>query len=350
MTIPNTITPKTGNKPTRSIGLDIIRFLAILFVIAGHFFINTPGVHAIFEGPSMFLQSMGLTLFMTNVPLFLILTGYLNLNKKISCKYYKGMIAVILSYVFISVVTIIFREKIIGEHLSIIKWILKITDFSAINYAWYIEMWIGLYLLTPFLNILWHNLESKKHKRILICTLYILCALPDFFNRYGVHLMPGYWRIIYPCGFYFIGSYIKEYQPIIPRHKLLIFMTLCCLFNPIFNTLFVHNHSLIQLAGSGSGVIGFPMATAVFLLCYRINFSYKWLRATFTSISKLSLDMYLASYMFDLVTYKYFKEHFYVTQSQFGAYFFVIIPTVFICSYLFALVKRWLFTLLHLPT
>lgn len=211
-------------------------------------------------------------------------------------------------------------------------------------------MWIGLYLLTPFLNILWNNIETRQHKKILIATLYFLCAFPDMFNRYGVHLVPGYWAIIYPCGFYFIGAYIKEYQPTTPPYKLLIFILLCCLVNPVFNTLFVHNYSLIQLAGTGKGIFGFPVATAIFLLCYRIDFSTKWLRSAFTSVSKLSLDMYLASYMFDLVTYKYFKEHFYVNQSQFGAYFFIIIPIVFICSYFFAFAKRWLFTLLHLPT
>ena len=56
----------------------------------------------------MFLQGMARTLFMVNVPLFLILTGYLNLNKRVSRGYYRGMVAVLLSYLVISVVTIFF--------------------------------------------------------------------------------------------------------------------------------------------------------------------------------------------------------------------------------------------------
>ena len=42
----------------RSAGLDIVRCVAILFVIAGHFFINTPAHDAKFEGVSMFIQGM----------------------------------------------------------------------------------------------------------------------------------------------------------------------------------------------------------------------------------------------------------------------------------------------------
>lgn len=214
----------TPHSAERSAELDLIRTLAILFVIAGHFFINTPAHAAIFEGTSMFLQGMGRTLFMINVPLFLLLTGYLNLNKTINRKYYKGMIAVLVGYVFISVVTILVRDLYLHEHHSIIQWLLKITDFSAINYAWYIEMWIGLFLLTPFLNILWKNIDTRRHKHILIITLYLLCALPDMFNRYGVSLVPGYWELIYPCAFYFIGAYIREYQPRVKAWQLIAFI------------------------------------------------------------------------------------------------------------------------------
>ena len=69
----------------RIIGLDLVRSCAILFVIAGHFFVlNTPFKNTDFGGFSMFLQAMSIPLFMTGVPLFLLLTGYLNINKTVS--------------------------------------------------------------------------------------------------------------------------------------------------------------------------------------------------------------------------------------------------------------------------
>jgi len=36
------------------------------------------------------------------------------------------------------------KNGLLQEDLTWAKWILKIFDFSAIPYAWYIEMWIGL--------------------------------------------------------------------------------------------------------------------------------------------------------------------------------------------------------------
>lgn len=83
---------------TRNVGLDFIRSCAILFVIAGHFFsLHTAFKTSTFEGTSLFIQATISFLFYTGVSLFLLLTGYLNTNKSINKKYYKGGVRVIIS-------------------------------------------------------------------------------------------------------------------------------------------------------------------------------------------------------------------------------------------------------------
>ena len=74
----------------------------------------------------MFLQAMSIPLFMTGVPLFLLLTGYLNINKTVSKRYYKGCIRVLASYFLFSLLTILFRKYYLQEDLTWAKWILKI--------------------------------------------------------------------------------------------------------------------------------------------------------------------------------------------------------------------------------
>lgn len=238
-----------------------------------------------------------------------------------------------------------FRKYYLQEDLTWAKWILKIFDFSAIPYAWYIEMWIGLFLLTPFLNMLYKAIPTRWQKQILILTLYAMTALPDLLNRYGLHLVPGFWASCYPLTFFFAGSYIHEYKPRFESWKLWIVILLLCLINPVFNSLFVHNHTLIQIAGGPWGVFGTVIALAFFLLFYQTDFKLPVLRKSLTKISLLSLDMYLCCYLFDAMVYPYFMEHYFVNQSQFGIYFFVIVPILFISSFLLAWVKEGTFCL-----
>lgn len=287
----------------------------------------------------MFVQALFIPLFTTGVPLFIMLTGYLNANKTLSKKYYKGCIRVLFAYLLFSLVTLLFKQYYLGETLTWRNWIGQILRFNAIPYGWYIEMWTGLFLLTPFLNYLYKNIPTQKQKLILIVTLFMLTALPNLFNRYGLYLVPGFWEKCYPLTFFFIGSYMHEYKPCMNKWALVAVIAAFCLINPLFNALFIKDHTLIQIAGDSYGVFGTPIAVAFFLLIYQVNFRSVAIRNVLTKISILSLDMYLCCYMFDALVYPYFKEHYFVNQSQFGIYFFIIVPIVFVGSFITAWIK-----------
>lgn len=319
--------------PVRNNGLDIIRSSAILFVMAGHFFMNTAFKSTIFAGVSMFTQATCSTILYTGVPLFIMLTGYLNCNKTIDRKYYKGISKVLIAYLLFSVVTLLFRTYYLQEDLSLKNWIEQILRFNAIPYGWYIEMWIGLFLFTPFLNTLYKGITTQQHKMLLIGTLFVMTALPDLLNRYGMHVIPGFWEQCFPLTFFFIGTYIREYKPTIRAWKGIGLILLICLINPVFNLLFIHNHTLIQIIGSSNGVFGVPIAVIFFILCYQITIKATFLKNCFMKISLLSLDMYLCCYIFDALYYPYFKNHYFINQTQFGIFFFLIVPLVFVSSF-----------------
>ena len=329
------------NPSQRICGLDLIRVCAIFFVIAGHFFsINTSFKNVPFTGISMFIQGVMHSVFMVGVPLFIMLTGYLNINKTPTKKYYKGMVRVLVAYLFFSIITILFRIYYLGEELSATKWLLKILDYSAIPYAWYIEMWIGLALLTPFLNYLWKAISSLKEKLLLIASLFVMTSLPDLCNRYGMYIFPAYFaKACYPLMFYFIGTFIREYQPIIKTWTGLAVILTISLIMPTANLLiFKDSNNLVEIIGGPGGVFYPWIAIAIFLMLYRRDIQIKPIKKWITHCSMVSLEMYLCCYMFDRLYYPCFKKHFFETQSQFLSWFFVIVPLCFLSSYLTATV------------
>lgn len=329
-----------GGPSQRICGLDLIRVVAIFFVIAGHFlFLNTSYMKTPIQGLSMFLQSMMMSVFYVSVPLFMMLTGYLNINKTPTKKYYMGMVRVLVAYLVFSIATILFRTYYMCEERSIVQWILAILNYSAIPYAWYIEMWIGLALLAPFLNYMWRAIPTMREKLLLIAVLFFLTACPNFISS----LFPKYFaQACYPLMFYFMGTFIREYQPTIKAWVGIAAVILLSMVNPVATILFLGSDSVdVALAGGPGGVFYTWIAVAIFLMLYRRDISVKPIKRWVTHCSMVSLEMYLCCYMFDQLYYPWFKERFYESQAQFLPWFFVIVPLVFFSSYLVAALYNW---------
>lgn len=328
---------------SRICGLDLIRVVAIFFVIAGHFFVlHTSLMSVPFNDLCLFVQATLKDIFCVGVPLFIMLTGYLNSNKTPTRKYYKGMLRVLVAYLVFSIITILFRKYYIGEDLTWLQWTMKILDYSAIPYAWYIEMWIGLALLTPFLNYMYKAIPSKNQKFLLLASLFVMTSLPDLFNRYGMYLVPAYFaKAAYPLLFYFAGTFIREYQPRIKHWQGWALVMSMSMVTPLFNiAVFRGNSDLVQIAGGPGGVFHSWIALAIFLMLYKKDVSNPPLKRWITHCSLVSLEMYLCCYMFDMLYYPWFKDRFFETQSQFFPWFFVIVPLIFMSSYIVASIYR----------
>lgn len=317
----------------RLAGLDIVRCVAIGTVVGGHFFMNTAFMQENFGGVSMFLQAMVRQVMCVGVPLFIMLTGYLNANKRLSPGFYRGFIRVLAAYVVYSVMTIAFREYYLDEHRSLWQWTQAILSFDAIPYAWYIEMWIGLFALTPFLNVLYKGLTEKRHKQVLIITLIALSLVAQFLNRYELELWPEYWDNVSPLAYFFLGSYIREYKPQIKVRWAVLLILSIAVLNPLFNVVFVHGRPMLQPFGGTDTPLCLVVAICVFLLLYQLDVRSIFTKRMLAKVSLLSLDMYLVSYMFDATYYPLFMQRFFVSQSQFGLWWFLLVPLILLSAF-----------------
>lgn len=169
----------------RNINVDLIRCCAIFTVISVHFFRNSGFYIEPIIGWRMYLMVFMRTTFMICVPLFLLITGYLMNHKELNAKYYHGIIHTLQIYIISMVLCILFERFYLHENLSIKYAIFSILG-GDIAYSWYVEMYIGLFLLIPFLNILYHGLETQKRKRVLIVTLLFCTAFPSLFNIFDL--------------------------------------------------------------------------------------------------------------------------------------------------------------------
>ena len=339
-------------KKARNIGADVVRCIACFSVVSVHFFHNNGFYENIVAGRRMYIMMLLRSFFVICVPLFMLLSGYLMRNKKPSVEYYKKLGKTIFTYVLASGACILYSALFLKETWSAANVIFGILDYTASPYAWYVEMYIGLFLLIPFLNILYNNIPSKNLKKVLLLALIISTILPSVLNTFDINgeswwknpamyasynkLIPSYWTAMYPLTYYFLGCYLAEYGINIKKglNALMIIATVL-----VFGTFcFWRSYNSVYIWGEwGTYSSLFVLILSVLVFTFFINLNYskvpKWLQAVFKKISALSFGVYLVSWIFDNAFYPYLLQK--VPQmTDRLPYYFVMVPLVFVCSLL----------------
>lgn len=335
------------DKCNRNINLDIIRTVALLSLICVHFLLNNDFYNTTIIGEKMYISVIFRNIFMICVPLFILLTGYLMNKKNISRKYFFDIKKIIINYIIAMIIIYVFRIFYYNIDFSLKDLLLMIVKFEG--HAWYINMYIGLYLIIPFLNIGYNHLNNKN-KKILIIILMILTTLPSIFNIYNysvnnwfyltkisdgyTNIFPNWWTFLYPITYYFIGAYLSEYKPNI-KSKYLIILLFCSLFAfGTFNYFRSYNSfyewGLYTEWGSFQNVL---ISVLIFVLILNINTNKMNIRSKkiFSIISDLSYSAYLVTPIFELYFYdilKLFANDYYSKIK----YIFILVPSIFISS------------------
>lgn len=330
---------KTGQ---RLIGPDILRAFAIIAVVCGHFFsVNTPYNDAPFSGLSMFTQGYLKSIFCnTGVPLFLMLTGYFNLNKQLCKKYFYGIKRALIPYVVISLIT----WAVLSPNHSPVQLILGVLGFKTIAYAWYIEMYVGLFLLIPFINILLREVfADKQHTKMYFVILIFLTALPAILARGDYKLIPKYWEMNFPVLYYSIGAAIRHFQPSLGKHKPIAIGAMLSMWAiaPVSMYLIGMMWGVkVSLSSYYYSVIHVAAATILFMLLYRIQHLPVGFTKVITSIARHSYEMYLFSFMMDKLLYPQFISRFYTAQSEFLIWFVPITVCSLVASYVASFIYK----------
>lgn len=193
----------------RDFGLDLTRAAAVTLVLSVHFFQNSGYYETGIQGLGMMLATVVRMACMACVPLFVMLTGWLCIDRRWSPGYYRKLLPILLTYVLAGTVCMLFRIFWLGEVYSPRLFFLMMLEYSTAPYAWYIEMYIGLFLLSPFLNAAWRGLDDRE-RRALVITMVAVTAVPALLN-FHYKLVPGWWTGIYPLTYYFLGAWLQEH-------------------------------------------------------------------------------------------------------------------------------------------
>ena len=334
----------------RDSSLDILRIIAVFTVLSVHFFLHNGFYNQTIEGKPMYVAVVMRTLFSVCVPLFMLLTGYLMSKKELSKKYYSGITKTLVVFVISTLACMIYKNIAQGDVFDLKSFILGTLDFTGSNYSWYIEMYIGLFLLAPFLNLAYGKLKNKKQKQVLLVTAVFLTIIPSLFNIFNFgsldwwtnptssdefqKLVPSWWQGFYPVAYYFVGCYIREYGLKMKTRTMLVLFVFSLFIFSTFN--YFRSYDTTFKSGTyiyWYGFEPFVLSVLLFLLIKRIkteNFP-KAAKIALWKVSDLALGIYLISFIFDSIVYPVLCEKVILMPDRLP-YYFVTVPIVFVLS------------------
>ena len=328
-------------KDNRIYGMDIVRIIAVLLVLSVHFFLRTNYYNITDYDISMKIQSIIRSFCMICVPLFMTITGFLNKKEEYNKSFFKGLINILVIWIFYSIIEYFTLNLMNGttDNLNFKSLLHSITTFNACEYSWYIEMYIGLYLISPVINVA-YNSFSKKNRKILVIIAVTNLIVVNFINQVFGNILhfPNWWIQMYPIAYYICGKYISDIKPNFKKKNLLVLL--------MFNVIISSSYSFIT-PQDYNDLITFINTILVFLLFYDIKVKGKVKQKVLKYISSITLDIYLASSLVDKIIYPIFNSIFksYVpvnTQSYIILAAPIVIIVIFIICIIFASIRKLL--------
>ena len=349
----------------RSPALDVIRCVACFTVVSVHFFNRVGFFSEPVNNRRMALMVGIRSASMICVPLFMILSGYLLCRKKPERSFYGKIWKTVVIYLLCGVACQIFRAVNSGALPPLRELLILFVNFEASPYGWYVEMYIGLFLLIPFLNLLYLHTPTLAWKRRLIGILILLTAMPGLLNCFSIEsvawwrapassdyylpLIPDWWIRIYPITYYFIGCYLREYGCKLRTGTNLLLLLTSFLFVGLFNLWRSWGVTMQDGVWNAYSSI-LVLIPAVLLFTFFLNLKYqhmpRLLRRLFALCSELSLGAYLVSWIFDIIIYSRLNQ-LVPSINQRILYYPLFVPLVFVSSMLLSFLIQQIYRLLH---
>lgn len=324
----------------RSIGLDVVRCVALLCIIGVHVFYHNGFYSKPQKGMDMLLADVLRWFTFVCVPEFVMLTGYLKAQAKLSKKYYKGIVPILTAWIVISLICICFKQFYLGNSKSIAAWISDFFEYKGADYAWYIEMYIGLFLLCPFLNEMFGWEKNPKYHFALAVTFIFMVFAPSLLNdiRIGgsvINVIPNYFVSLWPIAFYYFGWLLRKYRFRLNTLACVLGVAVLCIVKGLMSYVSAGGGDFYD--GIGGGYSDFfvgGITFFLFMLLYQLEIRSDSVRKALIHVSKRSLHIYLLSSIADAFANQIFRPY------NAPANYFWVFPSrlvlVFLLSLLFS--------------
>ncbi len=348
----------------RKSNFELMRIVAILMIIYYHLIIHGNMLDNSRNINFTFVNEVIKFFVIVHVNLFILLSGYFQCKSKFRLSKVFSLVGEILFYSIIITVILKLTGLIDIDKVHFIRQIF-LTENSG--QYWFVKIYLYLYCLSPFINLLIDKLDKNKFKKLLIVLLILISIIPfitgnrglflnDGFSLYNaifIYLIGAYFRI-YPVkeSYHFKGLTIKGYQTILiviyllaTLFNYLLYKTssILVLNNSIFNEFF---SNIINTIFQYQNPIIIVQASALFLFFESLNIGSNKI---INKLASYVLGIYLIHehFLFQSHIYKLLRiDHGNIYSFRFILYAFLIMLIIFIGGSIIECLRKFIFKLI----
>lgn len=264
-------------------------------------------------------------------------------QKALSRRYYHGLAKNMCIYLLANIACSL-RLFAINGNFSFRTLATRLLDYSEPGYAWYLEMYFGLYLLSPFLNLAYRGLTSKKQKQLLLATMIFSTAMPSIINI-RVQLIPDWWIRFYPVTYYFLGCYLREYPLKGKKWHFVLGYTALVLLTGVIDYFRCYGSPYTSAPWlSWQALPTMLLGLCVFAYFHQLSTERfpEWSKRLLAKLSDLCLGAYLTSWIFDSIMYPRLNAAVGSMPLRLN-YFLLIVPIDIVLSFMMSYVLHLLY-------
>lgn len=292
-------------KNARNANYDLMKILSMFFIVLYHVIVHGNVLANIHNYTLYLITEIVLLICLVHVNSFVLVTGYFQCTNQFKASKVWQLIN---STMFYKIMIVLVAVLLFHNTLGPVPLLNQLSPILTDEY-WFVKMYIILYCLSPFLNIMIKNINQRQHKQLLWCLFVFFSIIPYITGGQG---FPNDGYTLYQFLFlYLLGAYFRKY-PFLQSNigkcftkskvQLILFFICigCVIANYCFNTTLdvymntnrITNHLFQNMLGmkmAYSNPFVIVQSLAYFLLFATFSFKSSWI----SKISACTLGVYL---------------------------------------------------------
>lgn len=193
------------NKQPRESNFELMRVISMFMIVLWHIIIHGKLIYMT-EGATNLAYNLLLCILVVHVNSFVLATGYFQSKSTFSLKKFLRLFFLIWFYRIIIVVLLTSLNLVTVPSSEFIR---EFFPIGSENY-WFINCYLAIYLLSPFLNKLINSLNQSEYRRLLLVS-FLLFSIVSFVTN-NVTINNNGSNIIHFCFMYLLGAYFRKYK------------------------------------------------------------------------------------------------------------------------------------------